>query len=167
MFFRSRFRITNCRDYDLFASPGPVRPPADWQGNISKDTPDGNFPAVRPLAHPIASGGLRTDGSGWVTSPTPSEDRFQLARYRAEPLALRQALWKWICNGSCGCELPNMAPIDAAKRKLPIKKIAPSHFHQQQSVDTNRRRRRRRTTTKRVSCLTCSICTTQRRFNAP
>ncbi len=92
MFFRSRFRITNCAITILFAS-WTGSSAADWQATLSKE-PAGNFPELRPLRASYRFGwsGV-TAASGEVHFTKPSNDRFQLEG-TGRTIGFVRALWK-------------------------------------------------------------------------
>src|SRR4029453_903504 len=110
MFFRSRFRITNCAITILLAScTGSFA--ADWQGTLRKKAA-GNFPELRPLRASYRFGwsGV-TAATGEVHFTKPSNDRFQLEG-TGRTIGLVRALWKLDVNYRAVANAETLAPIE-------------------------------------------------------
>src|SRR5712691_6914637 len=110
MFFRSRFRITNCAITILFAS-WTGSSAADWQATLSKE-PAGNFPELRPLRASYRFGwsGV-TAASGEVHFTKPSNDRFQLEG-TGRTIGFVRALWKLDVTYRAVANSQTLAPIE-------------------------------------------------------
>src|SRR5437870_12435415 len=110
MFFRSRFRITNCAITILLASwTGSFA--ADWQATLSKEPP-GNFPELRPLRASYRFGwsGL-TAATGDVHFTKPSANKFQLDG-AGRTIGLVRALWKLDVNYQAAASTQTLRPIE-------------------------------------------------------
>ncbi len=114
MFFRSRFRITNCAITILFAS-WTGSSAADWQATLSKE-PAGNFPELRPLRASYRFGwsGV-TAASGEVHFTKPSNDRFQLEG-TGRTIGFVRALWKLDVTYRAVANSQTLAPIETRVR---------------------------------------------------
>ena len=110
MFFRSRFRITNCAITILLASwTGSFA--ADWQTTLSKE-PAGNFRELRPLRAYYRFGwsGV-TAATGEVHFTKPSNDRFQLEG-TGRTTGFVRALWKLDVTQRAAANSHTLAPIE-------------------------------------------------------
>ena len=110
MFFRSRFRITNCAITILLASwTGSFA--ADWQATLSKE-PAGNFPELRPLRASYRFGwsGV-TAATGEIHFTKPSDDRFQLEG-TGRTTGFVRALWKLDVTQRAIANSHTLAPIE-------------------------------------------------------
>src|SRR6266436_2238159 len=123
MFFRSRFRITNCAIAILLASwTGSLA--ADWQATLSKEAA-GNFPELRPLraAYRFGWSGV-TAATGEVHFTKPSNDRFQLEG-SGRTIGLVRALWKLDVTQRAVANSQTLAPIETQQSEsYRSKKIA-------------------------------------------
>jgi Protein of unknown function (DUF3108) len=123
MFFRSRFRITNCAITILLAiSTGSFA--ADWQATLSKE-PVGNFPELRPLRASYRFGwsGM-TAAIGEVHFAKPSNDRFQLEG-TGRTIGFVRALWKLDVTNRAVANSQTLAPIETQQSEsYRSKKIA-------------------------------------------
>ena len=123
MFFRSRFRITNCAITILLASwTGSFA--ADWQATLSKE-PVGNFPELRPLrvSYRFGWSGV-TAASGEVHFNKPSNDRFQLEG-TGRTIGFVRALWKLDVTSHAVANSQTLAPIETQQSEsYRSKKIA-------------------------------------------
>src|SRR5437870_12394076 len=96
MFFRSRFRITNCAITILLAS-WTGSSAADWQATLSKE-PAGNFPELRLLRASYRFGWSRvTAASGEGHFTKASNDRVQLEG-TGRTIGIVRALWNLDCT---------------------------------------------------------------------
>src|SRR5947199_3513438 len=123
MFFRSRFRITNCAITILLAS-GTSSFAADWQATLSKE-PAGNFSELRPLRASYRFGwsGV-TAASGEVHFTKPSNDRLQLEG-TGRTIGLVRALWKLDVTQRAVANSQTLAPIETQQTEsYRSKKIA-------------------------------------------
>src|SRR5207253_5001022 len=110
MFFRSRFRITNCAITILLASwTGSFA--ADWQATLSKE-PAGNFPELRPLRASYRFGwsGL-TAATGDVHFSKPTGDKFQFDG-TGRTIGFVRALWKLDVNHRAVANAETLHPIE-------------------------------------------------------
>jgi len=123
MFFRSRFRITNCAITILLASwTGSFA--ADWQATLSKE-PAGNFPELRSLRASYRFGwsGV-TAATGEVHFTKPSNDRFQLEG-TGRTIGFVRALWKLDVTYRAVAKPQPLAPIETQQSEsYRSKKIA-------------------------------------------
>src|SRR6266567_9604610 len=123
MFFRSRFRITNCAITILLASwTGSFA--ADWQETLSKE-PVGNFPELRPLRASYRFGwsGV-TAATGDIHFTKPSKDRFQLEG-TGRTIGFLRALWKLDVTQRAVANSETLAPIETQQSEsYRSKKIA-------------------------------------------
>src|SRR5258708_29100088 len=123
MFFRSRFRITNCSITILLASwTGSFA--ADWQATISKE-PAGNFSELRPLRASYRFGwsGV-TAASGEVHFTKPSNERLQLEG-TGRTIGFVRALWKLDVTYRAVVKSQPLAPIETQQSEsYRSKKIA-------------------------------------------
>jgi hypothetical protein len=123
MFFRSRFRITNCAITILLASwTGSFA--ADWQATLSKE-PAGNFPELRPLRASYRFGwsGV-TAATGEVHFTKPSNDRFQLEG-ASRTIGFVRALWKLDVTYRAVANSQTLGPIETQQNEsYRSKKIA-------------------------------------------
>jgi hypothetical protein len=123
MFFRSRFRLTNCAITILLASwTGSFA--ADWQAALSKE-PAGNFRELRPLRAYYRFGwsGV-TAASGEVHFTKPSNDRFQLEG-TGRTIGFVRALWKLDVTYRAVANSQTLAPIETQQSEsYRSKKIA-------------------------------------------
>src|SRR6266446_10312013 len=110
MFFRSRFRITNCAITILFAS-WTGSSAADWQATLSKE-PAGNFPELRPLRASYRFGwsGL-TAATGDVHFSKPTGDKFQFDG-TGRTIGFVRALWKLDVNHRAVANAETLHPIE-------------------------------------------------------
>src|SRR4030095_5379014 len=110
MFFRSRFRITNCAITILLAScTGSFA--ADWQATLSKE-PAGNFPELRPLRASYRFGwsGV-TAATGDIHFTKPSKARFELEG-TGRTIGFVRALWKLDVTQRAVANSQTLAPIE-------------------------------------------------------
>ena len=123
MFFRSRFRITNCAITILLASwTGSFA--ADWQTALSKE-PAGNFPDLRPLrvSYRFGWSGV-TAGTGDVHFTKPSNDSFQL-KGTGRTTGFVRALFKLDVTYRSVANSQTLAPIETQQTEsYRSKKIA-------------------------------------------
>ena len=123
MFFRSRFRITNCAITILLASwTGSLA--ADWQATLSKE-PAGNFPELRPLraAYRFGWSGV-TAATGEIHFTKSSNDRFQLEG-NGRTIGFVRALWKLDVTQRATANSQTLAPIETQQTEsYRSKKIA-------------------------------------------
>src|SRR6059058_5713250 len=126
MFFRSRFRITNCAITILLASwTGSFA--ADWQTTLSKE-PAGNFPELRPLRASYRFGwsGV-TAASGEVHFTKPSNERFQLEG-TGRTIGFVRALWKLDVTYRAVANSQTLAPIETQQTESYRSKKLATHL---------------------------------------
>lgn len=123
MFFRSRFRITNCAITILLASwTGSFA--ADWQATLSKE-PSGNFRELRPLRAYYRFGWSGVSAASCEVHFTkPSNDRFQLEG-NGRTIGFVRALWKLDVTQRATANSQTLAPIETQQSEsYRSKKIA-------------------------------------------
>ena len=126
MFFRSRFRITNCAITILLASWTGLFA-ADWQATLSKE-PVGNFSALRPLRASYRFGwsGV-TAATGEVHFSEPSNDRLQLEG-TCRTIGFVRALWKLDVTYRAVANSQTLAPIETQQSESYRSKKLATHL---------------------------------------